>query len=113
MLAGFSGSVAQSPCPALAGRHEDGDLIALTRPAVNTQTPQCSPHVLGCESRALSQTQAAPDRPRARHRQRQWARAPPWWEDGVAARTPYHRTAGCAGLRGLAGVMSAVGGLFL
>jgi len=39
LLAGFSGSFAQYPLPALAGRHDDGDVICLTRHAVNNPNP--------------------------------------------------------------------------
>jgi hypothetical protein len=35
LLAGFSGSFAQDLLSALAGRHDDGDVISLTRRAVN------------------------------------------------------------------------------
>src|SRR6266568_4115684 len=39
ILAGFSSSFAQCPLSALAGRHDDGDLICLARRAVNNPNP--------------------------------------------------------------------------
>src|SRR5262249_53234625 len=54
ILAGFSESFAPCPVSAFEGRH-DGDVICLMQRIVNTPTPQCSPNVLCCESRQLSQ----------------------------------------------------------
>src|SRR5262249_1776561 len=54
ILAGFSESFAPCPVSAFEGRH-DGDVICLMQRIVDTPTPQCSPNVLCCESRQLSQ----------------------------------------------------------
>jgi hypothetical protein len=39
ILAGLLESFAPYPFSALAGRHDNGDLISLTRPAVNSPNP--------------------------------------------------------------------------
>jgi hypothetical protein len=54
LLVGYSGSFAQCPVSALAGRHDNGNLICLTRAAVNSPNPRDQVQTC-CKSRILSQ----------------------------------------------------------
>src|SRR6266436_3184482 len=55
LIAVSSGSFALYLLSVLVGRHDDADLISLTRRAVHNPNPSMNPNVLFCERRALSQ----------------------------------------------------------